>query len=150
VLALPRFALQVRDRKIWEIDPNAVTSLTITTNGQTQTLARTAGGAWSADTIQNAAIEDLVFRLAHLQAIDWSGFGRQRLAPFGISEAGLSVTLNLSEPLAGLTPTIQFGISSPRGHVYASVVLPGESDAVIFECLGGTYQQLLQVLPPRP
>ncbi len=150
VLALPRFALQVRDRKIWEIDPNAVTSLTITTNGQTQSLARAAAGAWSPDAIQNAAIEDLIFRLAHLQAIEWSGFGRQRLAPFGISEAGLSVTLNLAELPAGLTPTIQFGNSSPRGHIYASVVLPGESDAVIFEFLGGTYHQLLQVLPPRP
>lgn len=149
VLALPRFALQLRDRKIWDLDPNSVTSLTIATNGQSQTLTRTPAGAWSADAIQNAAIDDLVFRLAHLQAIDWSGFGRQRLTPFGISENGLSVTLHLAETPGGLKPTIQFGIPSARGHVYASVILPGESDVVIFEFLGGTYQQLLQALPAR-
>jgi hypothetical protein len=145
---LPRSAFQMRDRRIWNFNPTNVLSLTLTNAIGTNELVR-SNGNWSSDQVRNAAIEETLFRLGQLQAFNWVAKGEPRMRGYGIVPGSLVILVKVQNGNDTETLQVQFGTGVPTGtgNVYAAVLLPGDSERVIFEFPGGFYRELIENLP---
>jgi hypothetical protein len=123
-----------------------VVRITLSSSAGTNTVTRTPSG-WLNDPIANAAVEETIFRLGHLQAISWINKGEERLRAFAIKEGSLSVSLEVKSPGKAETFEVRFGRPTLRHDVYAAVVLPKETEPTIFEFPGELYQSIQQTLP---
>jgi hypothetical protein len=147
-LNLPTRAFQMRDRRIWSFSPTNVASVTLTnTNGSNQ-LRRLPEGSWSKDPIANAAIGELIYRLGQLHTFNWVAKGESHMVPYGIAPGSPALRVILKDHKGAEDKLeVQFGKPSLDGHMYAAVLLPDESERVIFKFPGALYQQMLQSLP---
>jgi hypothetical protein len=143
-LNLPARAFQMRDRQIWNFSPTNISNVTLANGSGTNTISRKNNGSWSDDSIANAAVEETLFRLSHLQAFNWVAEGAQKLPIYGIQQGSLKLSLRLKNDEK---KEVQFGKPSLDGHVYAAISLSGNSEPVVFKFPGALYQQMLHSLP---
>jgi hypothetical protein len=144
MLALPKRVLDLRDRTVWRFESSNIVSLTITNKGQSGLLGRGQNGQWSGDAVLNAAIDETLHRLGELEAISWVARGAQRLKLFGITENSYAIKIDLAQDGKTESHYLAFGNASPARNVYASTILPGETEPVIFEVSPILYQQLIE------
>jgi hypothetical protein len=149
---LPVQAFQVRDRRLWNIAPTAITNLSFVFNDTPYTVARSAAGRWSADDVLNAALEELAFRVANARTPRWVAQGDQRAAMFGTLNSPGSLTLGVSDPARAKQISVSFGGRTPgkTPNVYASFIPDGEAERLIFEFPGALYQEILRLMTPNP
>lgn len=138
--SLPHAAWQLRDRRIFDLDPKEIAAVTVSYRGQTNRYARLATG-WNADPIANAVTEEAVFRLAKLRAQMWRDRGGQSLARSGFARDGLMVTVEFSRNGVVTPIPISFGRKIIR-NIYAATVLPGDNELTLFDFPGDLYQDL--------
>jgi hypothetical protein len=145
---LPKRAFELRDRKLWRFDTNALLQISISSGTNTNSVSRTAAG-WSTsnDPIFNAQMEEIAFRLSRLEAQEWVDKGSKRLATFGINESSPTLTLELRDAKEDENYSLRFGRQTLRHDVYAAIRFAGDREPTIFEFPGDTYQLMLQSLP---
>jgi hypothetical protein len=147
LVELPKHAFELRDRKLWQFDTNALERILISSGTKTNSVSRTAAGWSKDDPILNAQIEEIAFRLSHLEAQEWVAKGSERLATFGINESNPILTLGLRDAKEDETYSLRFGRQTLRHDVYAAIRFAGDREPTIFEFPGDTYQLMLQSLP---
>jgi hypothetical protein len=151
VLQLPRYAFELRDRRIWNFAASNVVQVTLSSANGTNTVTPLASKAWSNDALVNAAVDEIMFRLGHLKTMSWVAHGTERLRSFAIDEGSLTLTLNVRGGNDRENYRVRFGRPTLRHDVYAAVLLPGDNEPTIFEFPGELYQSIQQRLPvPKP
>jgi hypothetical protein len=143
---LPSVSWQMRERRLWTITTNDITGVTIRHVGKTRQLIRRDAYKWSLGTnsvgdINELAIEETVRDLAEVQAVAWSGRGKQNRARFGFADDGHQITIELKD---GGKATVEFGGQAPSGLQYAGVTLDG--DFWIFEFPSSLYRHVIAYL----
>jgi len=156
VSRLPLRAFELRDRRIWNFDHRAATSISVAEAGREWNLARklsAAGGDpyWtlaegSQGVIQTVAIDAQALALSQLRAEKWvyQGEDEQRLGLLGLFDLSHTITLKFGAGASAETRRIQFGKRSAGGGVYAAVKLEGGT--TVFEYPYEDYQTIRQFL----
>ncbi len=146
MLQLPRFAFELRERRIWNFPGTNVVKITLSNGTATNSVTRGPAG-WNEDAIVNAAMEEAVFRLGQLQARSWVGKGKERLATFAISDSSLKLALEVAQPGGTEKYQVHFGRSGLRHDVYAAIRLQEDGEPTIMEFPGELYSSILQAFP---
>lgn len=145
MLELPRRLFQLKDRAIWNFASTNATAITLRNGISTNTATRGPNG-WASDPIRSAAIDEAVYRLSRLRALQWVAKTSRNLDRFGIGPDSVTLEIRLdgltSEPIP-----VQFGKPMISRNVYGAILFPGDEETTIFEFPGGLYQQLLTYLP---
>lgn len=141
MLDLPRRGFELRDRQIWTWQGTNIISVGVSNSTQGITIKRNEKGDWSEDSVTNAALEEMIHRLATVKAGSWVVRGQERLRSYGLAASQFVFTM---VDRAGTERRISFGNMTMRKDVYAATVLPGETEPVIFEFPGFLYQDLLR------
>jgi hypothetical protein len=121
--ALPSASWQLRERQIWNVSTNDVTSLTIRQGGKERQILRQGPNQWSlgpgsTGMIQDLAVEATVRGLTQLAADAWVALGTKSRSDFGLSDTGQQVTLELK---SGEKQTLEVG-----NPPFAAVNLEGQ------------------------
>lgn len=125
-LRRPADALAFRDRTVLAVVAGGISRLTRgTADGRTVTLERSADGEWRADAPlpsvpDAAAIEEILFLLAHLRADKVVALGAGEHAGFGFAEPVAEWTIEHGGR-NGETVTLLFGGQTPDGGRYVKV-----------------------------
>jgi Domain of unknown function (DUF4340) len=139
--AMPDAAWQLRDRHIWNFNPNDVAQITLRQNGRTRQIIRSGTGKWSLapgsqGIITGDNIEKSVERLSQLTAGDpqygpaaWVG-RNQNPPEWGFAPDNLQITIELKD---GKKFTVEFGLpievrlgGQRVQTAFAAVALDGE------------------------
>ena len=127
---------QVQDRAVWSFTSNQVAAVTTSFDGQMRRLTRSPDGRWNEpsqplDDVRCLALEETMFRLGQLRAVEWVQLGADRLPIFGIADTSLRVSVELTGPPRTNTVTLGF---SPRGrNPWAAVTDPRSGKPLVFE-----------------
>ncbi len=128
---------KVQERTVWSFTSNQVAAVTVSFDGRSRRLTRTADGRWSeggeaADEVKNLALEETLFRLGRLRAEQWTRLGADALPIYGIAEQNHRVSVELAGPPAR-TNSVTFG-TLPRGrNPWAAVTDPRSGQPLVFE-----------------
>ena len=146
MLVLPRHVFEIRDRQLWSFSPSNIVSLAISTNQESTTFKPDANGVWSTDPIQNAAREEMLYRLGQVEAMAWvaKGGGLER---FGITPDSLRLQITVRHDGAEKTYDLHFGYSY-RGGIYTAAILPGDEVPTVFLFPSILYEEILGYFPP--
>lgn len=142
-LELPRFAYELRDRRIWNYETGTVVRVSLVSAAGTNSAVRTPAG-WSADPLANAALGEAVFRLSNLKALRWVAKGEERKRSLGIVPGSELLEVELKTEKGTEVWRIHFGKLTMRRDVYAE---HPETETLIFEFPGEIYHLLKQNLP---
>jgi hypothetical protein len=149
VLDLPYAAWKLRDLRLFDFATNQVAGFTLSLAGNSQHYNRGPRG-WTEDEVNNNAIEEGLYRLSQLRARQWTIKGGERLAPYGITNGCLTVTLAIARDGKTNSIPLHFGKRAIRNNVYAATVLPGETQLTAFEIAGESYAQIAEALGLPP
>ncbi|HZF01001.1 MAG TPA: DUF4340 domain-containing protein [Methylomirabilota bacterium] len=148
---LPESAWQLRDRHIWNFNPDDIVQITIRQNGKTRQLIHGGGDKWSLASgsqgiVVGGSIEQAVQRLSQLTSVGWLGCNLPDSENLGFKPDNLQITTELKDGKK-LTvdfgaPTVNFGIND--SGVLAAVTLEG--DRWTFEFPPVAYQFVLSYL----
>lgn len=147
MLSLPRRAFELRDRRLWTLPETNVTRVVLSNATGSVALQRGLNGSWSDDGVANEAIREAVFRLATLEAAEWTSIGESRKASFGIRAQPLTLFIEAKTAEGTTVKAVEIGNATIKRNVYASTLLPGESEPVIFEFPGILFHSFIQLLP---
>lgn len=121
-----RFAvpLAYRDRTILRVNPDGVRMLAVARGGREMAVERASGGAWRAagdvDRVVNAvAVADILAAVTNLRAVVFEQDRAADLAPYGLREPAVAVTVGLSGP-DGIRKRVLIGRMAADG-AYACV-----------------------------
>jgi hypothetical protein len=129
----PQGPFELRERRIWNFAAANVSAVTVSQKGSVRQWVRQSGRGWSANEIQNAAMEEILHRLGQLRAVAWVERGETRMGLFGFAEVDFQIDLELAVDKKTQNLAIQFGKLSPKGNYYAALRLPGDTERTIFE-----------------
>ena len=144
---LPSKIFELRHRQIFNFSPSNVISLTISTQQQTRVYSPDAQHRWSEDPIQNAAMEEALFRFGHAEAMGWVAKGAGGLTSHGINADSLGVRLKLNLAGREIEQELRFG-TAYRGGFYTGAVLPGDDVPTVFLFPAHLLEQFLTYFPP--
>ena len=148
VLDLPRQSFELRSREIWSFVSSNIGAITSSFNGRSARVVRNPGLGWSQDTVVNAELEETLFRLSQLQAVQWVARGDSKLKALGFTTVSFALQIEVAQGTQTATYQILFGRSTVKKNMYASVVMPGEKEPVIFEFPVALYADILRTLGP--
>ena len=142
---LPHQAFRLRDRTLWNYATNQVVRLSLISSNQTNS-ATLSGASWSSDPIINAALQEAIFRMSHLQVVRWTAKGEDAKQQAGIVPGSQMLEIELKTPAGPKVLRVRFGKAALRHNVYAtSPEIPDEP--LVFEFPGEIYHLLLENLP---
>jgi hypothetical protein len=144
LLEMPHYAMQMRERQIWNFSTNEVLRVTLKDGSRTNSATR-SGGGWSSDALASAAIQEAIFRLSQLKVTRWVAKGEEAKRTAGVTSDSGMLEVELTTPTGTKVQQIQFGKEAPRHNMYG--MEPAEGEALIFEFPGEIYHLLLQNLP---
>jgi hypothetical protein len=133
VQKLPVTGLQLRDRHVWSFAPADATLLTLRVNGKLTNLVHKGPNKWefpsgSLGMIEPIAVEAGVGDLAEALDVEaWVACGDQNRVPYGFTDTGTQISLNVIGAGGPRKLTLDFGGQSPRGLRYAAVQSDGQS-----------------------
>lgn len=145
--ALPSYAYELRERRLWSFLANEVAKITVVNGDRSTVLQRNSSGVWTrpGQQLTPADLRTLPLQLSLLgkmRAEAWTASGPDKLSVYGIIEKRQSITLELLREGKVVERKIQFGKRSPNGHYYAVATDPLDQGVVVFEFSGNIYQGL--------
>lgn len=148
VIQLPKWAYQLRDRTLWGINSETISTIRVTYPEQTEYECNRVEGIWQKQNIalgevESAAFQEMVEQLANVKTEAWTDRGTQIGPRYGIGNKA-TITIETSSSSEKEAPQISFGSISPRGHRYAMTSLDGIP--TVFEFPGALYVKLNQLL----
>lgn len=144
LLETPHYAIQMRERQIWNFPTNEVLRVTLKDASRTNSATR-SGGGWSTDALASAAIQEGIFRLSQLKVMRWVAKGDDAKKTAGVTSDSTILEVELTTPSGTKVQRIHFGKEAPRHNMYG--MEPTEGEPLIFEFPGEIYHLLLQNLP---
>lgn len=152
---LPAAAFRLRDRRLWQLQTNDLTAITIRADTRTRRLVRTGPMQWvaaegSGPPPNPVTLEEAAFRVGRLWAERWVARGEESLAGYGILTGGHEVTLETRSSEPATPYRVRFGRRAASGRTYAAVTLPPPVGTVIFECPASVYEFVLTDLSLPP
>jgi len=145
--ALPSYAYELRDRKLWGFLANEVAKITVVDGDRSTVLQRNNSGVWTRtgqplkpDELRSIPLQ--LSLLGKLRAEAWTARGADKLSVYGIIDKRQSVTLELLRDGKVVERKVQFGKPTPAGHTYAVATDPLDQEVVVFEFTGNIYQGL--------
>lgn len=148
VLDLPRQAFEVRNRTVWSFASSNIVAITSSFNGRSARVVKNPATGWSQDVVVNAELEETLFRLGQFQAVQWVARGESKLKSLGFTTVSFGLQIEVAEGTQTATYQILFGRTTLKKNMYASVIMPGEKEPVIFEFPGALYAEILRTLGP--
>ena len=148
VLDLPKQAFELRNRQIWSFASSNISAITSSFNARTARVTRDQSQAWSPDPVVNAELEETLYRLGQLQAVQWVSRGDTKFKSLGFTSVSFGLQIEVTQGAQPSIYHILFGRATVKKNIYASVVMPGEKEPVIFEFPGGLYADILRTLGP--
>lgn len=135
-LELPKHAVELHDRRIWQFTTNQVVSMSFTVGTNQWKLLRSGDGLWklgpgSQGIINPFAMEEAMYHLGQLFARAWVVPEEGKPAAFGFGETGARLSIQLDTGDAPRTLSVEFGKLSPTGGPYARTEL--ETGPAVFE-----------------
>ena len=147
VLVLPRHIFELRDRQIFNFNPSNVVSLTVSTQEQSRVYTPDPEHGWSQDPIQNAAMDEALYRFGHVEAMGWVMKGAQGFGNYGITGDSIAIRVQWKQEGREMEQELRFGLPY-RGGVYTGAVLPGDEVPTVFLFPEYLYQEFLKQFPP--
>ncbi len=132
---LPYAPWQFRDRQIWNVPIDEVASVSIRQNGNLRQILRSGGHKWSlapgsSGIIEPICVEEAIKNLCQLTADGWVRQGEDQRAPFGFTDAGQKITLDLKD---GRRLTLEFSQATHNKNMtLAGVTLDGQFMIFLF------------------
>ena len=145
--ALPSYAYELRERRLWSFLANEVAKITVVNGDRSTVLQRNSSGVWTRPgqqltPVDLRALPLQLSLLGKMRAEAWTASGPDKLSVYGIIEKRQSITLELLREGKVVERKIQFGKRSPNGHYYAVATDPLDQGVVVFEFSGNIYQGL--------
>lgn len=147
----------IQDRTVWSFTTNQVTAVTVDFDGRSRRLTRAGNGRWTegtepADEIKNTALEETMFRLGQLRAVQWTLLAQdandKQLAIRGINATSHRISVELAGTSAR-TNIVTIGFGSQTRNPWASVADRRTGRPLVFEFPRGLYREyILQYLSP--
>ena len=148
---LPKRAVQLWDRQIWQFTSNDVNSLAITIGPQTHTFVRDAARQWRLagdprllDDVLKAILDEFLFRLGTLRAETWVTTGDDKMKLFGFPENDRHLTVEVTQGGKSQKLTLDLGKLAFSGNLYAATTRNGAK--AVFELGARTYQYYTELL----
>jgi hypothetical protein len=152
VAHFPVASWEFRERRVWHVEMNEISGVTIRQNGKTRQLLRNGPHQWSLapgsqGIINDLAVEETARALVQVSSAFWVARGDQARARYGFSDQALQISFELKD---GAKRTIEFGGQAPSSNVYAAVTLDG--GVWIFEFPWFIYRDVVSYLaiPSNP
>jgi hypothetical protein len=127
---MPSAAWQLRDMQVWNFTTNEVTRVILRQNGRSRVVVRQGNLDWMTPEgpgiVNPLAVEEMVFRLGELHAVDWVARGPQERARFGFAETNLHISVEVKTGDKTQTLTLEFGGVSPGRLPYAATQMGGQ------------------------
>lgn len=148
---LPKKAIQLWNRQIWQFTTNDVISLAITAGPQTQTLVRDAARQWRLaadprplDGVFKAILDEFLYRLGTLRAETWVATGEDKMKLFGFPENDRHLAIEVTQGGKPQKLTLDLGSPAFSGNLYAAT--PRNGQKAVFELGARTYQYYAELL----
>ena len=97
-ILLPKEAFKLRERRLWSFSTNQVATVTVTLANKPTRFARLPNATWRTadnkplDQIQSAMLEETVYRMGVLSAVDWVAEGKPAMEGTGIQPGANQLT----------------------------------------------------------
>jgi len=143
---LPNGSWQMRERRIWDRNPDDVASITIRQNGKIRQIIHKGEHTWSLGPGSQGSIEDLlvdetVKDLCRLTARFWLAKGTEHRADYHFEKGSPLITLDLKN---GNQLAVEVGGEAPTGFPSGAVCL--DEDLWIFEFDPSLHRDILRCL----
>jgi hypothetical protein len=120
----PADPLNYRNREVLAIVAEDIHRISLVRNGQTQTVSRVETDEWvsasSSNSVDLAAIRDVLFSVSDLRAIRIEAMTPDSLVPFGLDRSATQLTLGLRGD-QGIQKSLLFGFRSRTDGVFTTV-----------------------------
>ncbi|MDP6892752.1 MAG: DUF4340 domain-containing protein [Verrucomicrobiota bacterium] len=137
-ILLPKEEFQLRQRRLWTFATNQVAAVTITLKNKPTRMLRMPNATWRnndnkpLDQIQSAMLEETVYRMGIMTAVEWIGEGNAAVKAAGI-EGGVGQIVAEADTSNGEKKfTLAFGNKDPLGRT--RVMTTHYGNPTLFTC----------------
>ena len=121
-ILLPKEAFKLRERRLWSFSTNQVATITATLANKPARFARLPNATWrtakgeALDQIQSAMLEETVYRMGVLSAVDWVAEGEAAMEAAGIQPGANQLTAEVDTADGPRRFRLDFGNKGPLGR----------------------------------
>lgn len=121
-ILLPKEAFKLRERRLWAFSTNQVATVTVTLDNEPTRFARLPNATWRTadnkplDQIQSAMLEEAVYRMGVLSAVDWVAEGQPAMEAAGIRPGANQLAAEVDTANGPRRFTLEFGNKGPLGR----------------------------------
>jgi len=121
-ILLPKEAFKLRERRLWAFSTNQVATVTVTLDNEPTRFARLPNSTWRTadnkplDQIQSAMLEEAVYRMGVLSAVDWVAEGQPAMEAAGIRPGANQLAAEVDTADGPRRFTLEFGNNGPLGR----------------------------------
>jgi len=121
-ILLPKEAFKLRERRLWTFSTNQVATVTVTLDNEPTRFARLPNSTWRTadnkplDQIQSAMLEEAVYRMGVLSAVDWVAEGQPAMEAAGIRPGANQLAAEVDTVDGPRRYTLEFGNKGPLGR----------------------------------
>ena len=121
-ILLPKEAFKLRERRLWSFSTNQVATVTVTLANKPTRFARLPNATWRTadnkplDQIQSAMLEETVYRMGVLSAVDWVAEGKPAMEGTGIQPGANQLTAKVDTADGPRQFRLEFGNKGPLGR----------------------------------
>ena len=121
-ILLPKEAFKLRERRLWAFSTNQVATVTVTLDNEPTRFARLPNSTWRTadnkplDQIQYAMLEEAVYRMGVLSAVDWVAEGQPAMEAAGIRPGANQLAAVVDTADGPRRYTLEFGNKGPLGR----------------------------------
>ena len=121
-ILLPKEAFKLRERRLWAFSTNQVATVTVTLDNEPTRFARLPNSTWRTadnkplDQIQSAMLEEAVYRMGVLSAVDWVAKGQPAMEAAGIRPGANQLAAEVDTVDGPRRFLLEFGNKGPLGR----------------------------------
>ncbi|MDP6795698.1 MAG: DUF4340 domain-containing protein [Verrucomicrobiota bacterium] len=122
-ILLPKEAFKLRERRLWAFSTNQVATVTVTLDNEPTRFARLPNATWRTaenkplDQIQSAMLEEAVYRMGVLSAVDWVAEGQPAMEAAGIRPGANQLAAEVDTADGPRRFQLEFGNKGPLGRM---------------------------------
>jgi hypothetical protein len=121
-ILLPKEDFKLRDRRLWSFATNQVAAVTITLKNKPTRLLRLPNATWrdaqnkALNQIQSAMLEESIYRLGVMTAVEWIGEGDAAVKAAGIKPGNDQIVAEVDTADGAKKFTLEIGNKDPLGR----------------------------------
>jgi len=121
-ILLPKEEFKLRQRRLWTFATNQVAAVTITLNKKPTRMLRMPNATWRSndnkalDQIQSAMLEETIYRMGIMTAVEWIGEGDAAVKAARIESGGGQIVAEVDTSNEKKKFTLAFGNKDPLGR----------------------------------